>query len=191
MIARFSSWLIRLATVRNLILFFGLFILTTSVIFPLMTSLIEAPAGELETIDTKLCYSPEELQAIMAAYGEQGRRIYALSHLTADVLFPLVYAFFFGLLISYLFQRSFSPDSWVQRLNLTPFALLILDLMENTGLVILLLSYPTSLVGLAQITGIITSIKWVAAGLTVTLPFIGVIGWLYHRLARPAKGQSG
>lgn len=191
MIARFSSWLIQLATVRNLIIFFALFILTTSVIFPLMSSLIEAPAGELETIDTKLYYSPEELTAIMAAYGEQGRRVYALSHLTADVLFPVVYAFFFGLLISYLFQRSFPRDSWIQRMNLTPFILLILDLMENTGIVILLLSYPSSPVGLAQLTGFITSIKWVAAGLTVALPLIGVIGWSYRRLAKPAPGQSG
>jgi hypothetical protein len=184
MLTRFSDFLIRVANGRSLLVLFVLFILTTSVIFPLMSSLIESSTEELESIDTQFYYTPAEFYEIIEPYGDQGRRVYALSHLTADVLFPLVYAFFFGLLIAFIFQRAFPRDSWVQRLNLTPFALLIFDLIENLGVVILLLGYPTLMVGLARFTGIITSVKWILAGITVVLPFIGGIVWIYNRLAR-------
>jgi len=86
MITKYSELLMRLATGRNLIILFILFILTTSVIFPLMSSLIEDPGGELEKIDTKLNYTSAELYKIIDAYGAQGRQVYALSHLTADVV---------------------------------------------------------------------------------------------------------
>jgi len=181
MVTRFSNQLVRLATGRNLLFLFLLFLLTTSVIFPLMSSLIEDPTGELEKIDTKLYYTSAELYEILDAYGDQSRRVYALSHLTADVLFPLVYAFFFGLLIAYIFQRAFSKDSWVQRLNLVPFLLLIFDLIENLGIVILLLAYPTQMVGLARLTGLVTSVKWILAGITVALPLVGTGVWLFRR----------
>lgn len=183
MVTRFSNQLVRLATGRNLLFLFLLFLLTTSVIFPLMSSLIEDPAGELEKIDTKLYYTSAELYEILDAYGDQNRRVYALSHLTADVLFPLVYAFFFGLLIAYIFQRAFSKDSWVQRLNLVPFLLLIFDLIENVSVVILLLAYPTQLEGLARFAGIITNLKWILAGITVVLPVAGGVVWLYRSLS--------
>jgi hypothetical protein len=189
MVTRFSDQLVKLATGRNLLLLCLLFLLTTSVIFPLMSSLIDDPAGELEKIDTKLYYSPEDLYEIMEPYGEQGRRVYALSHLTADVLFPLVYAFFFGLLISYLFQRGFPKESWVHRLNLVPFGLLIFDLIENLGVVILLLAYPTRMVGLALLTGLVTSAKWMLAGITVTLPLVGAAVWLIMSLRGRSLGD--
>lgn len=184
MLTRFSNFLIRIANGRNLLVLFVLFILTTSVIFPLMSSLIESPVEDLESIDTKLYYTPEEFYEIIEPYGDQGRQVYALSHLTADVLFPLVYAFFFGLLIGFIFQRAFPKDSRLQRLNLIPFALLIFDLIENLGVVILLLGYPTLMVGLARFTGVITSLKWILAGITVVLPFIGALVWAYNRLTR-------
>ena len=191
MVTRFSVLLIRLANGRTLLILFLLFILTTSVIFPLMSSLIEDPAGELEKIDTKLYYTSAELYEIMEDYGDQNRRVYALSHLTADVLFPLVYASFFGLLIAYIFQCAFPKDSWVQRLNLVPFVLLIFDLIENLGIVILLLSYPTKMVGLASFTGIITSLKWVLAGITVALPVVGTGVWLIRSLSgRPPRDTA-
>ena len=190
MVTRFSDQLVRLATGRNLLLLFLLFLLTTSVIFPLVSSLIEDPAGELEKVDTKLYYSPAELYEIMEPYGDQGRRVYALSHLTADVLFPLVYAFFFGLLISYLFQRAFPKEFWVQRLNLVPFGLLIFDLIENVGVVILLLAYPTQMVGLAHLTGLVTSVKWILAGITVALPLAGLVVWFISSLRGRSPGDS-
>ena len=190
MVTRFSDQLVRLATGRNLLFLFLVFLLTTSVIFPLMSSLIDDPAGELEKIDTKLYYSSAELYEILDAYGDQGRRVYALSHLTADVLFPLVYAFFFGLLIAYIFQRAFSKDSWVQRLNLVPFLLLIFDLIENVSVVILLLAYPTQMAGLARLTGLVTSVKWILAGITVALPLLGVVGWFFRNLRGRSLGDS-
>ena len=157
----------RLATGRNLVILFFLFILTASVFFPLMSSLIEHLARELYKIDTKFNYTPAEL----------------------DVLFPIVYAFFFGLLIAYVFPRAFPIDSRVQRLNLVPFGFLLFDLIENAGIVILLLAYPTQMEGLARLTGMVTSVKWVLAGITVALPLAGAVVWLFRSLRGWSPGD--
>jgi uncharacterized membrane protein len=70
----------------------------------------------------------------------------------------------------------------VQQLNLVPFVLLIFDLIENVSVVILLLAYPTQMEGLARLAGIITSVKWILAGITVALPVAGAAVWLIRSL---------
>jgi hypothetical protein len=78
----------------------------------------------------------------------------------------------------------------VQQLNLVPFLLLIFDLIENVSVVILLLAYPTQMEGLARFAGIITSLKWILAGIAVALPLIGVSVWVYNHLAKSSSGKA-
>jgi hypothetical protein len=166
------------------LLFLALFILTTSVVFPFFANLLDVPEQGVEPIDTQFTYSPARLYEIMAAYGEDGRRGYALSHLTADVIFPLVYSFFFGTAISFTFRGAFLADSRLQMLNLTPFALLVVDLLENTLLVILLLAFPAPLTILAAAAGAVTAVKWLFSGAVVLLVVVGLALWAYRLINR-------
>ncbi|MCJ7623129.1 MAG: hypothetical protein MUO76_06475 [Anaerolineaceae bacterium] len=153
-----------------------------------MASILQVPEGGVEKIDLQFTYSPGRLYEIMEPYGEGGRRAYAFSHLTSDVLFPFVYAFLFGIAISYTIQRAFPSDSWIQRLNLVPFALLLVDFLENISLVILLLSYPSRMLWLAGLAGWSTALKWVLSGASVILPFVGLVLWIVRRIRK--KGDA-
>ncbi len=182
MLEKCSRLLQRMARGWVVILFLVLFFLTTTVVFPFSSRLLGVPEEGVTAIDTRLYYTPAELYGMMDAYGEQGRVGYALNHVTADLLFPLVYSFFFGTAISFLFLRAFTHNSRIQRLNLTPFALLAVDLVENISLLVLLLAFPAPLRGLAFAAGIVTAIKWLLSGVTLLLVLFGLAAWLFKRV---------
>src|SRR5215208_3120323 len=57
-------------------------------------------------LDGRLWYSPDTVAEVAKGLGPQGRTLYAISELTLDVLFPLVYGTAFALLILSVMQRA-------------------------------------------------------------------------------------
>jgi hypothetical protein len=121
----------------------------------------------------------------VAAYGEQGRSVYRIFALTADIAYPIIYSIFLGLAITFLFRRIFPLESGLQKLNLLPFAALVFDVLENLGIVALLSTYPQKFTWLAVITSLINFIKWVCAGGSTLLVLAGLVGWLVVSLKNP------
>jgi TM2 domain-containing membrane protein YozV len=177
MINALSYLLKNIAGWRSLVLFVLLFIVVTSVLFPTMDRLMDAPE-DIKKIDTQFIYSADQFYDTIEPYGDRGRKMYALSHFTADLVFPFSYAFFFGVWITMTYGSIFAPDSWLQHLNLTPFALLMLDLLENMLVSILLLTFPLRLDWLANLAGGVTAIKWLFSGATVALAVGGTLAWI-------------
>jgi len=188
MLLKLSQCIQRISKGWVVVLLLLLFILTVSVIFPLFSRLLNIPE-DVESIDTKLYYTPADLYSILEAYGQQGRQGYAISHITADLIYPIVYAFFFATAISFTFVRVFPRNSRLQMLNLVPFGLASIDLLENITLIILLLSFPSPLTPLAFAAGVITFIKWAAVAVTIAIPLVGLTLWLV-RLTRKGIGAS-
>ena len=91
---------------------------------------------------------------------------------------------FLGLAITWSFRRAFPTGSWIQQLNLVPFAALVFDILENLGIVSLLSTYPQQFTWLAILTIILNVIKWVFAGGSVVLVFIGLFGALVAKLKK-------
>ena len=48
-----------------------------------------------------------------------------------DIIYPIVYLFFFGLLISWLFQRGFASTSSMRKYNIMPLGTWFFGLLEN------------------------------------------------------------
>ena len=174
MVNLLSNLLKNIAGWRSLVLFGLLFIVVTSVLFPMMDRLMGAPE-DIKKIDTQFIYSADQFYNTVEPYGDRGRKMYALSHFTADLVFPFSYAFLFGIWITMAFGSIFAPDSWLQRLNLVPFILLVLDLLENTLVSILLLVFPLRLDWLVNLAGGVTAIKWLFSGATVALAVGGTL----------------
>ena len=181
-----NDFLDKLATGWNILLLFMFFMLVTTLFFPWFSDVLGVPEEGVETIDLQFTYSPQELYRMLENYGEQGRRVYAISHLSSDVIFPVIYAFLFSLSITYTFRRAFSLSSPLQKFKYLPFLLLGFDLLENILLVILLLAFPQPLTALALMAGLVTAIKWILSGLVVLLPFVGLFAWLIKSLRRLA-----
>jgi hypothetical protein len=83
--------------------------------------------------------------------------------LTADIIYPIIYTLFYGLLLSWLLQRAYKPDSPMQKLNAMPAGAWLFDLLENIGIVSMLSMYPSQPSVLAWLTMIFGLVKWAFA----------------------------
>ncbi len=196
MIRRASNWLAERANGRLILLLAGITLLFPIVVFPLFGSPSAAADSEVESLDLRFSYSPDEAYEILSSYGEAGRRLSVRSHLTADVLYPLLYGLTYSLALSYLARRLFGPEHPIGRLNLLPIAAMLADLAENTGIVVLSLRFPERLESLARLTSLLTSVKWLLAGGMLGLVAVGLVALAFQKVrsrsdAAPEKEGSG
>ena len=157
-----KTWLILLALALEIFFF--------SALAPRMQALI--PTGPL---DLKFFYTPDEAYALVESYGEAGRAAYRIFDLTADIVHPIAYTLFFGLLLSVVFQRAFSSDNMFQKFNIAPAISWLFDMLENIGVVTMLSIFPSKLSIVAWLTTVSTSIKWTFFLLTIGLLLFGLV----------------
>jgi len=141
-------------------------------------------------LDLMFFYTPEQAFEMIEKYGEAGRSIYFKIELTADIIYPVIYTLFYGLLISWLFQRAFPPDSPMQKWNLMPVGAWFFDLLENAGISSMLMMYPSEPDILAWITMIFGSLKWACFVITIGLVLVGLVRAAINRFRKQAA-RSG
>lgn len=163
-----------------------LFLILEIVAFPYFTGQLKSASGGYGMLDTSLFLPPEQIHRMVAAYGEAGRNVYATDLLTADLLFPVVYALLLAALIRYLFREIYPPDDWKQRLVVLPFAGMAFDYAENITILALLSAYPQPAALLAGILPLLTAVKWLLVMASFGLVLYAVIVYLKRSAARPA-----
>src|SRR5688572_22166407 len=115
--AKFHSW----ATGWRVFILFLAETLMMFYIMPLAAGIMAFAANNsVMPLDLMFFYTPEQAFEMMDRYGEAGRSVYWKIELTADIIYPIIYTLFYGLFISWLFQRAFKPDSPMQKWNLMP-----------------------------------------------------------------------
>ena len=135
-------------------------------------------------IDTMFAYAPEQAYQKILAYGDQGRPFYAVTEVTIDLVYPILYNLFLVLMMTLVFRRAFLGDSVLQKLRFLPFVVWASDYAENTCIVILLLSYPQRLDAIAWISSFFTTVKWSLGVASLTLIVMGLAVWLIKRKSR-------
>ena len=125
-------------------------------------------------LDLMSFYTPDKAFEMIEKYGEAGRSIYFKIELTADIIYPIIYTLFYGLLISWLFQRALKPDSKMQKWNVMPVGAWFFDLLENVGVVSMLSMYPSKSSFMAWLTMIFGSLKWAFAFVSIGLALVGL-----------------
>lgn len=145
-------------------------------IMPVASAILALAANNsVLPLDLLFFYTPAQAFAMIEKYGEAGRALYMKIELSVDILYPVVYTLFLGLLISWLFQRAFTPDSRMQKWNVAPVGVWFFDLLENVGIVIMLAMYPSQPVFLAWLTMLLGIIKWALAFLSIALVLVGLV----------------
>ncbi len=177
----------RWATGRTILIFLGIFLLFTLVIFPLLTSRLAQISNGVSLIDNEFSYTPEKVFQMVTAYGPQGRPLYIAITLTADLVYPFIYGQLLALAMIYFFRKSFAPDSIFQIGIYVPLAAMAADYLENICLVILLATYPNWLEGLSQAANIFTGLKWGLLLISITLALAGLVAWLFKGRPRLAR----
>lgn len=145
---------------------------------------VQAASGNTEGLDTIFFYTPEEAFANVASYTDDGRDTLLIFHLTADIVNPFLYASFLTLVISWLFQRGFAPESKIQRLNVIPLGAAIFDLLENICIVVMLSAYPTLPRLVAWLSTISTMTKIIFIYGSMGLVLIGLVRALMNRFQK-------
>jgi hypothetical protein len=110
-------------------------------------------------LDSQRHYDADAAYRILAAQGEAGRVWYLCSIWTLDVAIPLSVALSLAIAITLAERRARPPLGRRGQLVRLPIAAGIVDLLENSAISVLLLFYPTRLDPLADVAGIVTSLK--------------------------------
>ena len=180
---KFHSW----ATGWRVLILFLADLLMMGYIMPVAGAILALAANNsVMPLDLMFFYTPEKAFAMIEKYGEAGRSIYFKIELTADIIYPIIYTLFYGLLISWLFQRGFKPDSPMQKWNLMPVGAWFFDLLENTGIVSMLMIYPSKPEILAWVTMLFGSLKWACFVVTVGLVLVGLVKAAMNRFRKQA-----
>lgn len=162
-----KGWLVLVLLVLDM--FFSGFLM------PLIGGLMQDGTGQIQPLDLMFFAVPEQMFAMIDKYGDATRLFYRNVELTVDIIYPIIYMFAFGLLISWLFQRGFSPESKMMSWNVMPVGAWFFDLLENLNIVTMLSMHPAKPTALAWLLFVLSSTKWLFAFASIALLLLGLV----------------
>ncbi|RYC67391.1 hypothetical protein [Spirosoma sordidisoli] len=176
-----SRFFYRIASWKTLLLAVVLYVPFPAYVFKSLEERMNTLAGRpIGPIDLLTGYDPDRIRQMVAAYGPEGRAIYAQGELTADLAYPVIYTFLFCIILSMLFRnRPYAP---FRRVNVLPLGIMGFDLLENACIVYLLRTYPASSATVASLCSVFTNLKW---GVSMV-----VLGLVLYGLARQLTGSQ-
>jgi hypothetical protein len=181
---KFHSW----ATGWRVFILFLAESLMMFYIMPLAAGIMAFAANNsVMPLDLMFFYTPQRAFEMMDKYGEAGRSVYWKIELTADIIYPIIYTLFYGLLLSWLFQRAFKADSKMHKWNVMPVGAWIFDMLENVGIVSMLMMYPSQPEIMAWLTMLFGSMKWAFFVITVGLVLVGLVKAAMNRFRKQAE----
>jgi hypothetical protein len=142
---------------------------------------IKQHSGGLGVPDLMQGFTAETLYERLAAFGPAGRSIYLRAELV-DLVYPLVYASFFALLLALVARTLLPATSRWRALCLLPYAAMLCDYLENACLFAVLLRHPERLDAVANAGGVFNLGKWVCFAPTLLLALLGLAALGVHAL---------
>jgi len=166
LLTTFEKW----ANWKSILFLFALQMLLNLVILPGASS---SDTHNLPVLDLQFWYTPQRAYEIIGAYSPELRQAAAITRLTLDIIYPVVYGLLISLLLVVTFRRAFPGSRFADVAAFLPWGGVLADYLENIGLATMYLSYPTELVHLSWVTTVFTSTKWVLIGISFGLVLIG------------------
>jgi hypothetical protein len=139
---------------------------------------------KIGVIDLTVGFNPQKTLQMVADYGDEARAYYAQTEMTMDVIYPIIYALLFGIILTILYRnKAYKPFPWI---NLLPFVALIFDYLENICIVSLLQNYPSQSLNTTTFCEVFKMLKWIAFGISVVLILYGLIRFLLIKFSKNA-----
>jgi hypothetical protein len=141
------------------------------------TTINELTGKPIGPIDLTFGFNPERTLQMVADYGDTARAYYARGEMTMDVIYPIIYAFLFGVILTLLFRnKPYRPFKYI---NVLPFWMMLFDFFENTFIVLLLYRYPEQSLVLATCCEIFKLLKWLTLLPIVLAVLYGLIKLIF------------
>ena len=120
----------RIANWKVLLLIIAIYISFPAYFLKDAETRINILAGKtLGPIDLTMGFTPERTLQMVAEYGDEARAYYATVESTIDLVYPITYAFLFGVILTLVYRKKrYKPFPYV---NILPFVALIFDYLEN------------------------------------------------------------
>jgi hypothetical protein len=182
MLASLARRIVNAASWRRL----GLLVLAYVAIIATLGALedrIKHFSGGLGVPDLILGFSAEELHARLESFTDEGRRIYLFAELI-DMVYPLVYAATFASILALATRRLFGEASRATLLCLLPIAMLAADYLENTGIFVSLLVWPSRVAAAEGLASAFNHVKWALGIPTIALAALGLVATGIHAALR-------
>lgn len=128
-----------------------------------------------EIFDKKPSYSSAEVYKRIAAFPEEGLRLYQQFTYTIDILFPATLFVFLFLLSSFVNRRFFIRKEFQTFLFLLPILWFGSDMIENAVIYSLLNRFPVRMEFFASILGYITFTKFTLLLLSIAGPILAIV----------------
>ncbi|MES2517291.1 MAG: hypothetical protein V4585_04235 [Bacteroidota bacterium] len=176
-----SEFLNRNANWKTLLVFLVIYVSFPAYFLKNAESKINELAGKtLGVIDLTFGFNPQKTLDMVKNYGEEARRFYATTELTTDIIYPLVYAFLLGIILTLLYRNKLYKP--FESVNILPFFCQIFDYLENNCIVYLLKSFPEQSSTIATFCELFKLLKWLSFGLIIIFILYGLIRLLLEKL---------
>lgn len=188
-----NRFLSKLINYKTLLALFVLCLPLTLVAFPWRRERLVSLTGLPEpTFDVRFAYTPQDLLRDLPSYGVEARWLYAVSELTLDFVFPLLYNPLLIVALALIYRRVVPAAQPMHRLAYFPFVIWLADLGENASLAGIMLAYPPALTPLAWSASFFSLAKWLSGGIAAILVFAGLscifCDWLRRRQPGSREG---
>jgi hypothetical protein len=190
MAKRISGWIRRVSTGWVALAALFIFLLFTALVLPQQALKSEQETGSAESPDTSFYYAPGDLYRMAESYGEQGRQAYIRARFTFDLVWPVVYMLFLVTAISWVYGKTFAPDSLWQRANLAPLLGALFDYLENLSTSLVMLRYPQQTPVVDLLAPLFTALKWGLLGASFLLLFAGVLVAIWRWASGRVRGRE-
>lgn len=186
MLKKVSNWIHRVSKGWVALSALVIFVLFTALVLPAQSSKAVIATNSAGSPDLSFFYSADDLYQMAEAYGQEGRVAYIQARFTFDLIWPLVYMLFLCTGISWVYGKTFAPDSLWQRMNLVPVLAALFDYFENIATSLVMQQYPDQLPIVAGLAPIFTLGKWMLVGGSFVLLIVGVGvgGWRWLKKDR-------
>lgn len=183
MINKIQQLLIKNATGKKVLLFF----IITQIVYGTMLlwsipNILKYSHGMkiLDLMPTG--YGAQYVQKLFETLGERGRDVYLFQQIPLDLVYPVLFAISFSLLLTYLFRKSFFKENIIQKTNILPLFAALFDYVENFGIIIMLNMYPASKVWVINTISIFSILKSVSTTFIFILLLLGLILLLMKKI---------
>ena len=173
----------RITNLRSFVVLVALYLVFPLYLFP--NSAYESDVGPL---DLKFSYTPEEAHATLGAFGEEGRARYARAAFTLDLAYPIVYTLLFIVWLRLVTREALSGSCAYLALTFSPLSVFVFDLLENTGIVLLITRFSDEPDPFARFVSVATSVKWISAAAVILLTLASTAYWGWRRISKRRDG---
>lgn len=116
-------------------------------------------------------YDVNYVKTLFETLGDKGRNAYLYNQIPIDMIYPLLFAISYCLILAYFLKKLNKLNSHLFYLCLLPLIAGSFDYLENIGIITMLKNYPDISHNLIKITNGFTMIK----SMTTSVYFLGLI----------------